>query len=314
MKQNKDIGELMRSAGRRREIPAEDLAAIKGAAKSEWRKTVAAARGRRFRARAICALAACVLIVLLGGWWWLADKPFTVPLEIATVELSSGEIGVGDAFFEGELIEAIGPVAVRMTGGQSVRLEDGTLLRFISGSLLELESGALYVDSDPTVVAGGKLEIGTPFGLVREIGTQYEVRISEETDSLRLSVREGSVSIRTNGESHSAARGEQLTLQSDGTVARATVALDGPVWQWVLEAAPAPEIEGQSLAFFLDWISRETGWEVHYADEEIAASALKISLHGTIEGLRPDESLGIVLQGSGLDYHRDDGAVVIVRP
>jgi ferric-dicitrate binding protein FerR (iron transport regulator) len=314
MKQNKDTGELIRSAGRRPEIPAEDLAAIKEAAASEWRKTVAAERGRTLRTRSIYALAASILIVLLGGWWWLADKPLTTPLEIATIELSTGAIGVGDSLFEGELLEAIGVVAVRMTGGQSIRVEDGTRLRFISSSLLELESGALYVDSDPSAVTTGKLEIGTSFGVVREIGTQYEIRISEVANNLRLSVREGSVSISTNGDSHSAARGEQLTLQSDGSVARATVAPDGPEWQWVLAAAPALEIEGLSLASFLNWISRETGWEVHYADEDIAASAQKISLHGTIEGLRPDESLGIILQGSGLDYRMDDGAVVIVRP
>ncbi len=314
MKQNKDVGELIRSAGRRPEIPAEDLAAIKEAAATEWRKTVAAERGRRIRARAIYALAASLLIVLLGGWWWRSDRPLTAPMEIATVELSSGAIAVGGGLFEGELLEAIGLVTLRMTGGQSVRLEDGTRLRLISESLLELESGALYVDSDPSAVAGGKLEIDTPFGLVREIGTQYEVRISEETDSLRLSVREGSISIKTNGESHSAARGEQLILNSDGSVARAAVAPDGPEWQWVLEAAPALDIEGLSLSSFLIWISRETGWDVRYADEEIAASAQNISLHGTIEGLRPDESLGVILQGSGLDYRMEDGAVLIVRP
>ena len=89
---------------------------------------------------------------------------------------------------------------------------------------------------------------------------------------------------------------------------------DGPEWLWILEAAPALDIEGRSLASFLDWVSRETGWQVRYADEEIARSAQTISLHGTIEGLRPDESLGMILQGSGLDYRKDDGAVVVVRP
>jgi hypothetical protein len=314
MNKNEETGELIRSAGRRPEIPAEDLAAIKEAAASEWRKTVAAERGRRLRTRTAYAIAASLLVVMLGAWWWLAGKPSVAPAEIATVELSTGVVGVGDSLSQGDTLAAAGLVALRMAGGQSVRLEGGARLRFVSSSRLELERGAVYVDSGPSAAGDAGLEIHTPLAVVREIGTQYEVRLADEAQSVRVRVREGSVSVVRNGETHAAMRGEQLTLQRDGSVARAAVVPDGPEWLWILEAAPSLDIEGLSLASFLDWVSRETGWQVRYADEEIARSAQRISLHGTIEGLRPDESLGMILQGSGLDYRKDDGAVVVVRP
>ena len=92
------------------------------------------------------------------------------------------------------------------------------------------------------------------------------------------------------------------------------VAPDGTEWLWVLEAAPAIDIDGRSLAFYLDWVARETGWQIRYADEALERSAETIVLHGTIEDLRPDESLSVILEGSGLYHLTEDGAILIVRP
>ena len=122
------------------------------------------------------------------------------------------------------------------------------------------------------------------------------------------------MSFRLDGERHTTVRGEELTLKRDGSIARAEVEPVGPKWGWVLAAAPSLDIEGRSLGTFLDWVARETGWQVRYADESLEQSARAIRLHGTIEGLRPDESLRIILQGSGLDYRSENGAVVVFRP
>ena len=65
---------------------------------------------------------------------------------------------------------------------------------------------------------------------------------------------------------------------------------------------------------FLDWVGRETGWQLRYADEAIERSVATIRLHGTIEGLRPDESLDVILQGSGLDHRLEDGQILVIRP
>ena len=69
----------------------------------------------------------------------------------------------------------------------------------------------------------------------------------------------------------------------------------------MLEAAPAIDIAGQTLAAFLTWIGRETGWEIRYEDDDLRQEAEEIELHGSIEDLRPDEAADVMLQGSDLD-------------
>jgi hypothetical protein len=330
-------GNLIRSAGRRPAIPAADLATIKQAARDTWRETVRAKRTRELRLRSAYALAASLVLVILAGWWWLSGEVPPVVEEVATVELLTGrveavreteqgpgepiEIGVGDNLSDGVVLTTAtgadgspGRVAFRTGRGQSVRLDVGTQIRLLSSSRVRLEQGAIYVDSGPSTPEDAGLEIVTSFGTVREVGTQYEVRLDGETDTLQVRVREGSVSVRWDGESDGADRGETLTLRRDGSIVRGAVEPDGPEWGWVLAAAPSLDIEGRSLASFLDWVARESGWEIRYADGAIERSAGTIRLHGTIEGLRPDESLQAILEGSGLDHRTEDGVVLVFRP
>ena len=329
-----DVAGLIRRAGRRPEISAEDLAAGRKVARAAWEEAVAGERARRWRRRGFYAIAASLLLVLLAGGWWMVSRPRGHLVVVATVEMSSGpiaaidvaqdrplEIGIGAALSNGVALST-GPasedspvlLALRMAGGQSVRLHAGTKLRLLSESRLELLRGAVYVDSGPAVSERAELEIVTPLGVVREIGTQYEVHLGEGSETVRVRVREGRVSVSRNGESHDAGRGEELTVDSDGSVARRALRPDAPEWGWALAAAPAMEIEGRTLDAFLDWVARETGREVRYADEALARSAETIRLHGTIEGLRPDESLRMILQGSGLDHRgEEDGSILVVR-
>jgi hypothetical protein len=79
----------------------------------------------------------------------------------------------------------------------------------------------------------------------------------------------------------------------------------------VLAAAPGLEIEGQTLRSYLDWVARETGWTVSFTDESLERSAATIILYGTIEGLNPEESLSVILPGSGLDYRVENGSLAI---
>jgi len=334
---DEEIGNLIRSADRRPPIPADELANLKQVARSAWDELVTTERTRRRRLRVAQSLAASLLLALLGAWWWLAGRGSIESAEFASVELSMGwieavrgtgpeagesfEIGVGDHLSNGLTLTTAGTehaspgrVALRMAQGQSVRLDAGTRVRFISSSRVELERGAVYVDSGPSVPDDADLEILTPLGLVREIGTQYEVRLEDDAGAVSLRVREGNVSVVRDGESHSAGRGEQLTLQRDGSVVRSAVEPDGPEWLWVLATAPSLDIDGRSLGTFLDWVARETGWQVRFADEELEQSARTIRLHGTIDGLRPDESIGMILQGSGLDYRNEDGVVLVIQP
>lgn len=332
--------QLLQSAGRRQAVAAEDLAMIKAAARVEWRAMVEQKEARRpgFRVLLPVALAASLVLVLAVGWWMTVKKAPATLDHVASVELLIGEIraqgplewereaipqlAIGDSVPAGAELTTIGELdgqpalmALRLSGGQSVRLDTGTKVRFVSSRRLELERGAVYVDSEATAAGAGAVEVVTAFGTVQEIGTQFEVRVDDgEAATLRLRVREGTVSLLQGDASHSVATGEELTFHHDGSVARGTVERHGSAWKWILAAAPSLDIEGQTLRSYLEWVSRETGWRVRYADPALAESAATIELHGTIEGLAPDESASVVLPGSGLDYRVESGTLLVTRP
>ncbi len=206
---------------------------------------------------------------------------------------------------------APGRVAFRLAGGSSVRLDADSRVRVASRDTLELERGALYVDS----AAGSGVEVRTTLGVVRDIGTQFEVRLASEheTDApLLVRVREGMIHLEREGEeTHEAGRGSELRLRGDGAVERAEVSIYGPQWDWVLETAPAPEVEGQSLRAFLDWLVREGGWTLRFADQETEAQAAETVLHGSIAGLAPLEAATVVFKGSGLSFESQEDVLWI---
>jgi ferric-dicitrate binding protein FerR (iron transport regulator) len=297
--------EHIRAAGPRPPLPPEELADLRAVASTAWQRMVAAERRKRRRRMAYAAAAALVLGVAASWIWLRSTAPPAPPGVVAVVES-----GPPAALPIGATYTAVEPVALRMATGESVRLERGTRLRFVSSSRLELVDGALYLDSGATGSAAD-IEVRTALGLVREIGTQYEVRYGE--DSVTVGVREGRVRFEHGAASSVVERGEQLRVRRDGTVVRGSVAPCGPEWSWASALAPALEIEGVTLAAYLEWIARETGCAVTYADDELARSAATIELHGSIAGFTPEESLEVVLPGAGLGHAVEGGAIRILR-
>ncbi|HLF56498.1 MAG TPA: hypothetical protein VI942_06600, partial [Thermoanaerobaculia bacterium] len=171
---------------------------------------------------------------------------------------------------------------------------------------LELERGALYVDSAGAPAARAP-EIVTPLGSFRELGTQFEVRLLEG-DGARLRVREGAVAFERAAP---AGAGEELLVAADGELRRGPVATHGEAWDWVLETAPMPAIEGWTLVRYLDWLARETGWRIAFADAGAAKLARTVVLHGSIERLTPAESSAAVLGSAGFEQRLDDGILSV---
>lgn len=325
------IRELLESAGRRPAVPAEDLARIEAAARAQWQEVVAAGQRRRraLRRSLPLALAASLILAVAIRWGWRTEKPPAASTPVATVQLLKGEarvegppdqehreLAAGDALAAGTVLATGGDgsrVALRFLNGESVRLDAGTRVRLVSRTRLDLEAGAVYVDSGEA--GGGSLEVGTPWGRVREVGTQFEVRVEPGDGlALRVRVREGAVSLLRNGGPEAVAAGGELRLHRDGRVSRGAIEPQAKDWAWVLTAAPSLDIEGLTLAEYLAWVSRETAWRLRYEDGELAALAAEIRLHGTIEGMAPDESLSVILPGSGLGYRIEGGTLHIARP
>jgi len=79
------------------------------------------------------------------------------------------------------------------------------------------------------------------------------------------------------------------------------------------DARAALRLAGGPLADFLDWVVREGGWELRFADEETAALASTTILHGDIAGLAPIEATAMVFESSGLEYELRDETFVVAR-
>jgi ferric-dicitrate binding protein FerR (iron transport regulator) len=316
---------VLTGAGARPEAPAERLARIRAAAHAEWQKTVARSRrpARRFERWLPVALAAGALLALaLMLRSGRGDAPAPAPPTVATVELVRGAglgVAVGSELAAEVEIETGAAdtrerIAIRLADGGSLRLDAGTRVRLVSNHEVALRSGALYVDSEGAAATTPPLEVVTPFGRVREVGTRFEVRLGSETGAgLEVRVRDGRVVLTEDEKRHEIARGEALLVGTDGVAERRAVDPRGPTWDWTLDAAPAPELEGRTLADFLAWLERETGWTIRFEDPDLAESAAGIRLHGSVEGLAPLEAAEVVLAGAGLGHRLEERTLRIGR-
>lgn len=319
------VSRLLEGAGARPEPPAEDLARIKEAFRAEWRGHVRRRprRAARWNPR-LLALAATVAAAAVAGWWlWSFAVTGTSGASgggdagpAARIESLAGEangLAPGGTVPAGATVEtAAGVAALRLAGGGSLRLDEGTRVVLVSPSEVRLDRGAVYLDSGAAPGAGsGPVEIRTRLGVVTEVGTQFEVRLLEEGEAVRVRVREGEVRIEGGAASASAMAGAELTVRAGGSVARGSIPVHGPAWSWTLKAAPPLEIEGRTLDQLLARVARETGWTVEYENEALAASAGSIRLHGDVGHLAPDQILDIVLPGAGLRHRVADGRLIV---
>lgn len=314
--ESEPLDRLFRFAGRRPAAPEHVVQEVKRVTRPAWQAKVQAVAQAR-RRRRLWTLAAAVLLVSAGLLLLRLSPAPVAPARVATVELTAGTVGassaaggvtIGTELDAGSVIETgAGSFAtLRLAGGTSARLDAGTVLRLASASALELERGAVYLDTG--TVAGTTLEVVTPYGVARDIGTQFEVRVLE--GALEIRVREGEVELDLGTAAHTAAAGVGLTL-AGGEVVRETIPPHGPAWGWILQTSPPFELDGRTLGEFLDWVSRETGWQILFADAGLEREVRDTVVRGSITGVRPDQALDLVLPSSGLRYRLEDGTAVI---
>ncbi|MGH8197122.1 MAG: FecR domain-containing protein [Steroidobacteraceae bacterium] len=291
---------------------------------AEW-LTVVSDNSRRNRPRFIVAVAAGILAAAVGIWF-VAPRINGPTEAAASVALATGEVRVtsgwldgwhgvaeGQTLSTGQTLET-GPAgrgALAMPSGVSARLDHDTRLVIAGADQLKLERGTLYVDSGAATPTA-RLDVITPSGSVRHIGTQYEAHLSKT--SVRLRVRDGRIEWRSRiGEIERSRSGEQLTISDDGSVVRKPIPGYGASWDWAAAAAPAIEIEGMPLAAFLSWAARELGREIAYASPQTATEVAGIVVHGSIAGLTPTQALDAVLATTNVRAAVADGHILVER-
>jgi hypothetical protein len=322
------IGPLLRLAGPREAVPEDRMRRVKAAVRAQWRQQ-ARARSRRIAIGWALGTLAVAALVLVGVRLVVRHA---APVEsarhnVATMDAVSGAVrllsssehgaveptlvGIGDHIRVGDGLDTTsgGLAGLRLPGGASVRVDRGTRLRLLSVTTLVLDQGAIYVDSG--VGRDASLEVRTAVGSVRDIGTRFEARFNGS--ALRVRVRDGLVRLSQNRRSHDATPGDELTLNGDGSVVRRIVPVHGPDWAWAVALAHHFDLEGRSLRDFLDWIAGENGWQLRYADASVEDKAMTTILHGSIQGLTPEEALAAVLPASGVGYRLENGVLLIQR-
>lgn len=319
----RDVGDVLRNAGRRSDPPEDLVRSVRAAVEAQWREVVAVRAVQR-RRRVGFAVAAGVVLAGVAIW---AARPLLLPhgATMASVSLSVGSVraktgwlgrwaavGTHRALRVGETLATSpdGRAALALADHLSVRLDHDTRIALVDSETISIESGAVYVDSGHGTESPGALQVVTPVGAVHHVGTQYEARIVGA--DVRIAVREGKVEVDAGGgTTHRAAAGEQMTISSTGSVTRSSVAPYGGRWQWVLATAPSFDIEGHTLADFLSWAGRELGRDVVFASPDAEAEAARVRLSGSIGGLSPDDALAAVLPTTPMRSEMRNGQLVV---
>lgn len=324
------VGRLLARAGPRPPIPPEDLAAITAAARAAWQAKVRQRTAPRWRRPlpVVAALAAALALIAVGFAWWRGSLTSVGPKEAARVETATGplyvqagrgtwrEVSAGETVPTDALLRtgAASRAALRLAGGPLLRLDTDTRIQLAADALV-LDRGAVYLDTGPGPHAGPALTVRTAVGTARDVGTRFLVTLTEAPErAMSVRVRDGQVEVQGRlRRTHRAEPGEEVVLKDDGRLETRRVEAFGPGWEWVLQAAAGFEVEGRKLSEMLDWVTRETGWQVRFADPQLAAQAQGIVLHGGIGTLPPDQAVLAVLPGAGLDGELAGNTLVIRR-
>lgn len=310
MKREMDIVEsLIRSAGRRADPPDDAYRRVLASATDAFRRTSARRRQRRWFALAAAVATLVVAIsALVTQWSAPAGRGDLATIERATggVELAHGDgwrpldenrgtLGTGRRL----RTHPDGRAALRLAGGASLRLAGETEVLLDAPGRIFVHHGTIYVDGGERPGAD-RLEVVTPGGTARDLGTQFELQVSGTR--LRLRVREGSVSIDRGGRSLLGSAGEQIMIDDFGGVMRGAIDPVSDAWAWAEAVAPLPDIDGRPATQLISWVARETGRRLRYESPVVEERAASVILHGNIRHLPPLAALEAMLATTDLEY------------
>mgnify|MGYP001813999723 CR=1 FL=1 len=310
------LEELLRAAGRRQTPPEAAREEVFAAAHAHWQTQLRSRRRRKQRtswtAAAAAAVAGIAALLLLPPpvppgsellYTLVADRLVgTAALRTETDDSWHG-LGLGEVLVHsGTALRTSRASGLGLVypDGRSLRVNENSEIRFGTDGRITLRSGSLYMDSGPDGIGTGDVVIETHLGLVREIGTRFETRVSD--DAVRVRVREGRVETVRGGETWTAEASEELEVRKDGPPRRGAVEAWSPAWQWVEALAPAPYADDITVADLLEWVGRETGRRIHFVEPGLERQAYLTVLHGNPHRFTPMEALSVMLQTTDLQY------------
>ena len=311
-----DVGRLIRHAGAREPVPGDRYKRSHEKVRDHWEQVVREQRKPatppRFLslARAAGFVAVAAIALFLVGRGITPDPQITT---VAMVERIVGEVNVnGMALTAGQELESgtvlttsdSARIALRLATGQALRIDNGATVTFHAPDQLALDSGALYIDTTGAEQSA-PIAVVTALGTARDIGTQFQVRLS--SGALLVGVRDGLVQVEQNQEDlFEVNAGTQIRLASSGGQSSEPLDTQDPAWNWIESVAPRFEMDGASLAEYLAWYASETGVELVWADKSSEQQASRITLTGDLDNENPAVSFVAVQRVAPFEYERVD--------
>ena len=301
-----------------------------------------------WRLRPLLAVAAALLLIFTLVMWLrnegVVDAPtMTVAAVAATVERVEGPIQlltsrqvpsepaiVGRMVEDGAVVvtEENSMVALRLATGASLRLAPNSRVRVVGARQVEIESGRLYFDSARVEKEGVEtegvetdnralLEIRAGGAVIRDVGTQLEV--ARDPEQVRLRVREGLGQLRVGSRQANAGAGERLTVSGRDQQQAAELLIERgefestiETWRWILEIAPPFSLDGATLGQYLEWIARETGWQIDTTSPGVAERLDKKTC--CVETTSPPDQPDEVLSTLGLASRVEGDSLIVFVP
>jgi len=317
------VAALIRAVGRRSVPPREDYDRVLGASRVAWQRAVR----QRARRRWTYALAAGVVLVVLGTGVLRQIDDLRPTVVAGTLTTVSGAVFAGSAagdewhwlnergvpLITGARLrtDVSGRAALRLLPDTSLRIAGSTDLLLQPGNRVELLEGRIYLDTGST--HSGMVEIVTRFGILRDVGTQFEVLATGT--NLRVRTREGAVTL-TRGRSEAVLQcdvSEELRIDSQGNIERGRITSYDAEWLWAELLTEPPQGPELSLLQFLDWVAREMGRGLRYDSPETEARVSKVILHGTPPDLAPAQALEVALATTDIGYSLPDDGTILLR-
>ena len=330
----KSLGNLLRLAGERPEIPLSIESRVYHRVQQEWQASTKEPNGENVyakvhktwkrgtgRARILrwlapmgVAASAILAFVLLSQ-----PEPAVAPSMVATVAgivaptPTTVTYEEGAPVYSGDVIET-GPgggLSLLLARNATLRIDENTRIRVDDSNRIALLSGQIYADTGEYIYRDDGLVIDTPFGVVRDIGTQFA--ITATPGLLDVAVREGRVEVDHESVAHTARMGERLTLGTGRSASISELDTHDEYWNWIVDLTPAYDTTNKSLLDFLKWASRETGRELRFETDESRMLAMRTDVHGSVSGLTPDEALEAILSTTRLEYSIELDKVVVLN-
>lgn len=309
-----EVRELLRQP-RPIAVDAARAARVRPAVHAAWKHSSASPRyWKRY-----ALLAAALVIVVTGVLLLDSRRESRIPIATASfvtddvVFRHDGETRAGlkgDALRPGTLITTNrGRASIVLLNGVELRLDANTAITLDAAKRVTLKSGALYLDSSHRTGPAEAVDIVARGSVIRDIGTRYEIRLSEH--EVRVRVRDGRVEVDSAFGKRETDRGGQLSVTSSGIVA-GRASLSGSDWDWIVRATRQPRLEGRPLPAFLAWAEGEGGLPIRFADPALEQANAETIVYGAIDGLTVEEALDVVLPSCGLARRTENDVITIV--